>query len=435
MTEPIPVESPRPTVRDASPANPDAPGTPSSADPEVGQPLGWRRLVFLTLTPGVVYRLAGWGRSTGRGRLAVVEQGRGSARLRYSGADDDPLQCADRQRWALRVVARYGGRRRTLREGGCIARGAPACEYAVVWSDGPRALPAVLAGTVTLLGLVVASLSTSVPALAWLLIPAAVAAAYLLERKRTAGVEYLAGAESQAAFRWVMARALAARSELRTQPDPAHGAIDAPLSFNAPRSDVPALEQVGEIWRISYDGTTVLLRHSRGLVLLAHLVRCPGTNVHVRDLDAITPSGGSPVARDASAPQGDALPVPGDAGELLDERARAEYRRRIIDLRADLEDAERCHDLGRTDALRAEIDLIADELRTATAAHGRGRRASADIERLRLAITSRIRAAITQIAKHHPTLGEHLAATVSTGYHCAYMVGAAAGSPGEPAPR
>ena len=235
------------------------------------------------------------------------------------------------------------------------------------------------------------------------------------------------GPESGTAFRWLLARALAARQVhpgRLTRP----GTIEAPPCGPLP-SEIPVLEQTGEFWRISYGGTTALLRHSRGLVLLAHLVRCPGKHIHVRELDAITPSGGSAVAREAPTPEGDVLPVLGDAGEMLDQRARAEYRRRITELRAELDDAERCHDLGRTDVLRAEIDLIADELRTATAAHGRGRRASADIERLRLAITRRIRAAIEQITKHHPALGAHLAATVSTGYHCAYAAGA--GSTGE----
>jgi hypothetical protein len=388
------------------------------------------------LTPGIVYRLAGWRRSGawGPGRMAVVEQRRGSARLRYSGADGALLDCVRRQQWALRVVAWCRGRRATLREGSCLARGAAACEYAVVWSDGPRALPAALAASLPLIGLVGASFATTIPAFVWVLVPGAAAAAYVLEGRRAAGTEHRAGAESGAAFRWLVARALSARQEHPAQADPVRGTIEEPACDSLP-SEVPVLEQTGDFWRISYGGTTVLLRHSRGLVLLAHLVRCPGKHIHVRELDAITPSGGSPVARDSPTPAGDVLPVLGDAGEMLDQRARAEYRRRITELGAELDDAERCHDLGRTDAIRAEIDLIADELRTATAAHGRGRRASADIERLRLSITRRIRAAIEQITKHHPALGVHLAASVSTGYHCAYAAGAADSSTSAQTPR
>lgn len=77
--------------------------------------------------------------------------------------------------------------------------------------------------------------------------------------------------------------------------------------------------------------------------------------------------------------------------------------------------------------MRAELDPLLDELRGAVGMGGRARRMSADVERLRVAITRRIRSAIAQIAKYHPAFGAHLAATVTTGYHCAYHPGTAAG--------
>ena len=104
----------------------------------------------------------------------------------------------------------------------------------------------------------------------------------------------------------------------------------------------------------------------------------------------------------------------------------------MAELRADLEHAEEQHDLGRAEILRAELDVFLDQLQAAVGPGGRARRASADVERLRVAITHRIRAAITQIARHHPVLGAHLGATVSTGYSCAYspeVTGAPAGEP------
>src|SRR5262249_50268003 len=126
------------------------------------------------------------------------------------------------------------------------------------------------------------------------------------------------------------------------------------------------------------------------------------------------------VARETPAPDAEMLPLPGDGGEMLDAQARAEYRRRVVELRAEIDDAERRRDLGHAETLHAELDLLLGELRTALGAHGRVRRASADVERRRVAITRRIRSAIAQIAKHHPSLGHHLACTVTTGYYCAY---------------
>ena len=69
--------------------------------------------------------------------------------------------------------------------------------------------------------------------------------------------------------------------------------------------------------------------------------------------------------------------------------------------------------------------MLVAELGAALGIRGRARRASADTERLRVAITRRIRASISQIAKHHHALGDHLTANVMTGYFCAYAPGRA----------
>src|SRR5262249_28646861 len=143
------------------------------------------------------------------------------------------------------------------------------------------------------------------------------------------------------------------------------------------------------------------------------------------ELDSITPSGASAVAGESPVPERDLMPVSGDAGEALDRRALDEYRRRVAELRAELEDAQERHDLGRCEVIRAEVRRVMDERRTAVGSRGRVRRASADVERLRVAITRRIRSAIAKIAKHHPGLGAHLAATISTGYYCCYDPSAA----------
>jgi hypothetical protein len=53
---------------------------------------------------------------------------------------------------------------------------------------------------------------------------------------------------------------------------------------------------------------------------------------------------------------------------------------------------------------------------------GRHRPVGSDVERMRVAITRRIRAAVEQIGSHHPGLGAHLRATVRTGYLCSYAL-------------
>jgi hypothetical protein len=385
---------------------------------------GWRHFLFRMVPAGIVYRMAAWRRSCGAlsGQLVVVERRRGRARLRYSTShEDDSAECLRRQAWALAVAERCGGKRVTLREDGCLADRQPACEYTVSWAEVAGPAPAVITGLVAVVGLFAASYTSTVPAAAWISLPIAAGLAHVLERRRAARGNVAAEAEAGAGFRWLLEQALGARPE---------AIADAEATTPAsPVGASPSLEQEGEFWRIGYGGTTVLLRHSRGLALLAHLVRCPGRDIHVRELDSITPSGGSAVARAAPAPDAGMLPLPGDCGEMLDAQARAEYRRRVVELRAELDDAEQRHDRGRAEILRAELDLLVDELRAAIGAGGRVRRASADIERQRVAITRRIRSAIAQIAKHHPSLGDHLASNVTTGYYCAYHPGTPADPP------
>jgi hypothetical protein len=104
----------------------------------------------------------------------------------------------------------------------------------------------------------------------------------------------------------------------------------------------------------------------------------------------------------------------------LDEPARRACRERMAELRTELDDAEHCHDLGRAEGLRTELEAVEHELSAAFDRHGRPRRAASDLDRRRVAVTKRIRAAMAQIAAACPALGEHSSASVRTGVHCVY---------------
>src|SRR5262245_22840300 len=262
----------------------------------------WRRVAFRVITPGLVYRLTAWRRRQGAdgGRLRLLEDGPCTARLRWSGPDgDDPVQMARWRAWMLDVVARCGGTRGTLREVRRVAGGESTYEYTVYWTERAQVAVAhtLLPALVAVTGLTVTALRIGVPPAAWLLVPFAGVTAYAVSRQRAARGNRSADAESGAAFRWLLERALAARPEPGTQADVGE-APPPEVSGSGP----VVLEKDGEFWRAGYEGTTVMLRHSRGLALLVHLVRSPRRDIHVSELDSITPSGASPVARESPVP-------------------------------------------------------------------------------------------------------------------------------------
>jgi hypothetical protein len=163
----------------------------------------------------------------------------------------------------------------------------------------------------------------------------------------------------------------------------------------------------GDYWAIRYQGEVAILKATRGLDCLCYLLRHPTQDVHVSELLA------TPID----------LPLPAffqDAGPILDSQAKAEYKRRIDELRNDLEEAERFNDFYRVARTRSEMNAVTEQLAAAVGLGGRNRRASSNAERARSAVTKRIKEAINRIADVIPPLGRHLAARIKTGYFCSY---------------
>ena len=175
------------------------------------------------------------------------------------------------------------------------------------------------------------------------------------------------------------------------------------------------LRSEGEFWTIAYEGRTIRLRDSRGLRYLAALLYHPGRRLHVHEIVRVV-SGET----DASVMRCSSLTTRsdlGDAGDVLDARARAAYRTRLTELKDEMEDAERTSDLGRKTKLRQEIETLGHELLEAA----RGRKAASHVERARITVTKGIKTALMKIGDRHPELGSHLYATVRRGYWCTYQ--------------
>lgn len=105
---------------------------------------------------------------------------------------------------------------------------------------------------------------------------------------------------------------------------------------------------------------------------------------------------------------------------MLDERAKASYKRRLGELHTELEEARALSDEVRVAKAEDEIDALTTELKRAVGLGGRDRRAASASERARLNATRAIKAAIERISEKHPSLASHLGATIRTGTFCSY---------------
>jgi hypothetical protein len=186
-----------------------------------------------------------------------------------------------------------------------------------------------------------------------------------------------------------------AAAEVRALPAPA-----------APeRQSVLTVTRHGELWCVALRTQTgdlreLLLEDRRGVGYLAALVAAPFRELHVLELSGIDEDG--------------------DAGPVLDDRAKRAYRERAESLRDTLAEAERNADVGTAERARAELDALANELARATGLGGRDRRAGAVAERARINVQRRVRDVVRRIVEGDAVLGRHLELSLKTGTFCRY---------------
>jgi hypothetical protein len=174
---------------------------------------------------------------------------------------------------------------------------------------------------------------------------------------------------------------------------------------------VAALMRDARWWLVSVGGASVRLPDSKGLRYLAELVASVDVERHALDL----------VDRIEGVERGGAdRRAIGDAGEVLDARARAAYRAKVEALRADIDDALEAEQLERAETLQVELDLLVAQLAGAFGLGGRDRRAVSIAERARLNVTRALRTAIGRIGEALPDAGAALDRSVHTGMYCVY---------------
>ncbi|MFI7487981.1 AAA family ATPase [Micromonospora echinaurantiaca] len=198
-------------------------------------------------------------------------------------------------------------------------------------------------------------------------------------------------------------------------PAPGVRRIPAGSAVGPPAVEAYEFRRDGPVWQLGYAGTVVHLPDAKGLHDLHLLLGRPGVDVPAVEL--LDPAAGPELVA--------ARRMGGDP--VLDDEAKARYRRHLTRLDDEIDRAAERGDEPKVAALDAERAALLGELRAAAGLAGRSRRLGDEAERARKTVTARIRDVLRKLDDRHPALAAHLRDTVSTGGTCRYL-------PPEPVP-
>jgi tetratricopeptide (TPR) repeat protein len=162
----------------------------------------------------------------------------------------------------------------------------------------------------------------------------------------------------------------------------------------------------GGLWMVGPDGGAVPLAALRGLSYLRELICRPGRDISALDLVARF-HGHASVRQD-------------DLGAVLDDQARAAYRRRLRDLDEEISEAQDWNDAGRLELLTSERDALLTEMARATGLSDAPRATGSSAERARTAVRKAIAGALARIEHVDAPMARHLTERVRTGALCRY---------------
>lgn len=153
-------------------------------------------------------------------------------------------------------------------------------------------------------------------------------------------------------------------------------------------------------WEITGFGERAVIRNTHGMDYLAKLLAAP--------------------CRDIAADELAGVAVLGARHDVLDDRTRFAYRRRIETLRSELDAADEAGDEYRSAAAQDELDRLVAELSAHTGIGGRSRAFADSRERARTSVQKALRRTVERITVQAPSLGAALSEGIRTGLHCRF---------------
>lgn len=166
-----------------------------------------------------------------------------------------------------------------------------------------------------------------------------------------------------------------------------------PLEYNS-------FVKENELWQISFEGKTIMIPEVKGFVDMAKLLESPEKEFHCTSLFG---SG-----------------VHASSEPIFDEKAKQSYKKRMQDIQEDIQTCEDQSNFERAAELQQEYSDLVEHLTASIGMGGKTRKVNDTMDKMRSAVTWRIRNAIQKIEKSHPALGRHFANSIKTGLFCSY---------------
>jgi hypothetical protein len=182
----------------------------------------------------------------------------------------------------------------------------------------------------------------------------------------------------------------------------------------------------GETWTIVYERRKLHFPDSKGLQYIAYLLAHPGKTFHVLDLETAV-QGVPPdaignihdkMSEDQLTEHQLTIAGHGGGGEVVDQKAREQYKAKRTEIKQELAEAERNNDRAQIERLERDLKFFEQEILTAYGRQ-RNRHPNSHAQQARANIIKLIRKALKKIEKHNPSLHQHLRA-IKTGTFCSY---------------
>jgi TolB-like protein len=154
-------------------------------------------------------------------------------------------------------------------------------------------------------------------------------------------------------------------------------------------------------WKLSFENSAIQLPEIKGFYDIQKMLSQPRQLFHCAEL------------------MGNVVSEKGE--KLFDTKAKKQYEKKIVELQADIREAEQRSDFSQLEKLQDEYDKLIEYLSQSLGIRGKVRESNNPVEKARSAVTWRIRSAIAKIESCHPQLGAHLSNAIKTGSFCSYQ--------------